>query len=287
MTQNTNPRRSLLFVPGARLEIFPKALARGMDIACIDLEDAVADVSKETVRHEAISVINDFQASTKDSSIEIWLRINSLRTATGMADILALAQAKYAPDGIMLPKITSPEEIRILRDVLSDTHPEVKFHPLIETTEGIKWAFEIAKSSHKVGSLLLGGFDMSAALRVEPSWNALLYTRQQLVLAAANANIDLLDMPYFGLDNPEGLEEESRNASELGFTGKCAIHPKQIDIINKSFSPTAEEIARAIDLIAKYESQDKAFVEIDGVLMEKPVVERLYRMLAISKRIEG
>jgi (S)-citramalyl-CoA lyase len=288
MSQNSNsqknPRRSLLFVPGARLEVFPKALAGATDIVCIDLEDAVADDDKDIVREKAISAVAEH---TSDGKKEIWIRVNSIRSATGMADILALAQADKAPDGIMLPKISSPEEVRILRDVLSTKHSDLKFHPLIETTEGLRWAYDIAKSSHKIGALLLGGFDMSANLRVEPGWNALLYTRQQLVLAAANAKKDLLDMPYFGLDNPDGLKQKTENASEIGFTGKCAIHPKQIDIINSVFSPSAEEIAKAKDLIAKYEAQDKAFVEIDGVLMEKPIVERLYRTLAIAERING
>ena len=284
MSQNANPRRSLLFVPGARLEILPKAEASGTDIICIDLEDAVADDAKDAVRAEAITAVADYASQDKT---EIWLRINSIRSTEGMADIIALAESDTAPDGLMLPKISSPEEIRILRDVLSTKHSELKFHPLIETTEGLKWAYEIAKSSHKIGSLLLGGFDMSANLRVEPGWKALLYARQKLVLAAANAKVDLLDMPFFGLDDPDGLKEESQNAAEIGFTGKCAIHPKQIEIINEVFSPSAEEIARAKDLISKYEAQDKAFVEIDGVLMEKPIVERLYRTLAIAARINS
>jgi (S)-citramalyl-CoA lyase len=284
MSQNANPRRSLLFVPGARLEILPKAEASGTDIICIDLEDAVADDAKDAVRAEAITAVADYASQDKT---EIWLRINSIRSTEGMADIIALAESDTAPDGLMLPKISSPEEIRILRDVFSTKHSELKFHPLIETTEGLKWAYEIAKSSHKIGSLLLGGFDMSANLRVEPGWKALLYARQQLVLAAANAKVDLLDMPFFGLDDPDGLKEESQNAAEIGFIGKCAIHPKQIEIINEVFSPSAEEIARAKDLISKYEAQDKAFVEIDGVLMEKPIVERLYRTLAIAARINS
>jgi (S)-citramalyl-CoA lyase len=282
-----NPRRSLLFVPGARLEIFPKALAGATDIICIDLEDAVADDIKDTVRREVISVIANHKSLGADPKKEIWIRVNSIRTATGMADILALAQAKVVPDGIMLPKVLSPEEIRIVLDVLSTKHNDLKFHPLIETTEGLKWAYEIAKSSHKIGSLVLGGFDLSANLRVEPSWNTLLLARQQMVLAAANAKVDLLDMPYFGLGDLSGLKLETKNASEIGFTGKCAIHPEQISIINAVFSPSAEEVAKAKDLISKYEAQSKAFVEIDGVLLEKPILERLYRTLAIAERINN
>jgi (S)-citramalyl-CoA lyase len=282
-----NPRRSLLFVPGTRLEILPKALASSTDIICIDLEDAVADDQKYSVREKVISIVATTKSSKANPEKEIWVRINSIRTTSGLADILALAQADKAPNGIMIPKINSPEEIHILRDILSEKHKELIFHPLIETTKGLKWSYEIAKSSHKIGSILLGGFDMSANLRTEPNWNALLFSRQQLVLAAANAKVDLLDMPYFGVDNPEGLRQESQKVLEIGYTGKCAIHPKQIDIINQIFSPTLDEIDRAKNLIKKYEAQDEAFVEIDGVLMEKPIVERLYRVIAIGERIKS
>ena len=282
-----NPRRSLLFVPGTRLEILPKALASLTDVVCIDLEDAVADYQKDNVREKVVSYIAGNKSSKTTLKKEIWIRINPIRSASGLADILALAQANKAPNGIMIPKINSPEEIHILRDILSEKHKELIFHPLIETTKGLKWSYEIAKSSHKIGSILLGGFDMSANLRTEPNWNALLFSRQQLVLAAANAKVDLLDMPYFGVDNPEGLRQESQKVLEIGYTGKCAIHPKQIDIINQIFSPTLDEIDRAKNLIKKYEAQDEAFVEIDGVLMEKPIVERLYRVIAIGERIKS
>lgn len=282
-----NPRRTLLFVPGNKLKMFPKALASNADIVCIDLEDAISPENKVGARQEAILLINDYLSSVHDNKVEIWLRINSIRNPLGLADIIALAEVRHAPDGIMIPKIEAPEEIRILRDVLSNKHPKLNFHPLIETTAGLNFCVEIAKSSHKIGSLVLGGFDMSANLRVDPHWDTLLYARQKLVLAAANADVDLLDMPYFELNNYNGLKRESEECSKLGFTGKCAIHPKQIEAINETFTPTLEEIERAKTLIDKYQSQDAAFVEIDGVLMEKPILDRLYRTIAIADRIKS
>ena len=280
-------KRSLLFVPGSRLEIFPKATASSADIVCVDLEDAVSETQKNNAREEVISLILNERSQQSSSREEIWIRINSIRSTSGLADVLAIAQAETAPDGIMIPKINSPEEIHILRDILSDKHKELKFHPLIETTKGLKQAYDIAKSSHKIGSIIFGGYDMSASLRVEPNWDSLLVARHKLVLAAANAKVELLDMPYFGLEDPLGLQEETKKASEIGFTGKCAIHPKQLDMINQVFSPNHEEVKKARDLIKKYESQDRAFVEIDGILMEKPVVERLYRIIAISELIDN
>ena len=280
-------KRSLLFVPGSRLEMFPKATASSADIVCVDLEDAVSETHKNKAREEVISLILNERSQPSSSGEEIWIRINSLRSSSGLADVLAIAQAETAPDGIMIPKINSPEEIHILRDILSDKHNELKFHPLIETTKGLKQAYDIAKSSHKIGSIIFGGYDMSASLRVEPNWDSLILARHKLVLAAANAKVELLDMPYFGLEDSLGLQEETKKASEIGFTGKCAIHPKQLDMINQVFSPNVEEVKKAQNLIKKYESQDKAFLEIDGILMEKPVVERLYRIIAISELINN
>jgi len=275
------PRRCLLYMPASRPEIFPKALASGADVVCVDLEDATADQEKDSLREATIKLA----AGNDNPGVESILRINGIRTREGLQDVAALAAANTVPDGILIPKVRSAEEIRIIRDLLGPIHPELGFHVQVETNDGLENVREIAKSSHKVRSLVFGGFDMSAGLRVEPGWNALLYARQRLVHAAASANIDILDMPNFGLDDPDGLARETRNAAEIGFTGKCAIHPKQVETINDVFSPSKEEVARAKDLIAKYEAQDQAFTIIDGTIMEKPVVERLYRTIAISERI--
>ena len=285
MYPEANPRRSLLFVPGSRLGILPKALATSADVVCIDLEDAVPQKQKNTVRKKVISAIKEQISKKRRTRKEIWVRINTIRSIAGLSDILAIAEADIAPDGIMIPKINTPEEIKILRDTLSSKHNDLGFHPLIETTQGLKLAYDIAKSSHKIGSLVFGGFDMSTNLRVDPNWDALLLARHKLILAAANAKIDLLDMPYFGLNDSAGLEEESKRALKIGFNGKCSIHPKQIDIINQVFSPSPEDVKKAKDLIKKYESQNKAFVSINGVLMEKPVVDRLYHKIAIAEKI--
>jgi citrate lyase beta subunit len=96
MSQNANPKRSLLFVPGARLEILPKGEASRTYISCIALEDPVADDAKDAVRAEAITAVADY---TSQDKTEIWLRINSIRSTEGMADIIALAESDTAPDG--------------------------------------------------------------------------------------------------------------------------------------------------------------------------------------------
>ena len=148
----TNPRRSLLFDPAVKLELIEKAIRSGADVICIDLEDSVSDKDKEAMRTEAISYIKKTDEKKSNNAQEIWLRINTLRTVAGLEDILALNKSEIFPHGLMLPKITSPEEVRILRDVISNQKPDVTLHPLIETSEGLKNAYEISKISHKIGS---------------------------------------------------------------------------------------------------------------------------------------
>jgi (S)-citramalyl-CoA lyase len=106
----STPRRSLLFVPGSRLEIFSKAITSSADVVCVDLEDAVAEKQKDKARKEVITLIMKQRALPANTSKEIWIRINTIRSTNGLADVLAIAQAEAAPDGIMIPKITSPEE---------------------------------------------------------------------------------------------------------------------------------------------------------------------------------
>ncbi|MFP6733442.1 MAG: CoA ester lyase [Rhodospirillales bacterium] len=278
-TLNLRPRRSFLYVPASRPDRFPKAMSSGADMVCVDLEDAVASDAKDQARLDAIALF-----AGPERGPERLLRINSLATDHGRADLAAVAAADQPPDGILLPKVRGVEEILSAIDAVGH-HADLKLHIQMETNEALEHAMDMARAHGLVASLVFGGFDMAAALRVEPGWDALLYARGRLVHAAAGAGIDLLDMPYFGLDDEAGLRAEAAKAKAIGFTGKTAIHPKQIDAINETYSPTPEEAARARELIAKFEAQDQAFVVIDGEILEAPVIERLYRTIAAADSI--
>jgi citrate lyase beta subunit len=132
--------------------------------------------------------------------------------------------------------------------------------------------------------MILGAVDMSADLRCEKAWEPLLYTRSRLVHAAATAGIDLLDVPYLNLDDPEGLGEEASRCAQLGFTGKASIHPNQIPIINGVFTPDAATVDRARKICAAFEEDDTGLVVVDGELIELPVVRSMYRVMAIAER---
>lgn len=262
--------------------MYPKALKTGADIVTVDLEDAIAPQHKDVARAATLAL---FTEPVPDDGVERIVRINCLRTPEGLADLQAIIENDTPPPALMLPKVKSPDEIRVHDELLTGSHAGIRFHVIIETNEGLECAHEIARSSDRIDSLLFGGVDMAAELRVEPVWDALLYARSRLVHAAANAGLDLVDVPFLDLDDDQGLADEARKCANLGITGKGAIHPKQIAVLNQTFSPTPEEIDRARRVIAEFEGSDSGLVVIDNKLIEKPVLRSMYRILAISERI--
>jgi (S)-citramalyl-CoA lyase len=277
------PRRSFLFVPGTGLEMFPKAVAAGPDIICIDLEDAIAPRHKAQARDDTLALVASLDSPLTDC--ELLVRINSLNSADGLADILAILQSDTPPPGLMLPKIKSPDEVRLLDELLSSVGAPTRLQLIVETNQGLEACHEIARASARVDALLFGGADMAAELRVAPSWNALLYARSRLVHAAAEAGIDLIDVPWLDLEDMAGLEREATLCAELGMTGKGAIHPKQLPVIERQFSPGTAQIAAARRITAAFEKADTGLLVVDGKLIEKPVLRSQYRILAIAERL--
>jgi len=278
----TRPRRSLLFVPGLRPDRFAKALDAGADIVCVDMEDAVALPRKDEGRALALPLFR----TQSHPQVEKMARINGLSTVHGLKDLQAIIESDAPPPSIMIPKIKSPEEIQLIETLLS-TGParDIRFCVIIETNQGLERAIEIAKSSARIDSMILGAVDMSAELRCQKSWEPLLYTRSRLVHAAASAGIDLLDVPYLTLDDPDGLRQEAMACARLGFTGKASIHPNQIAIINEAFTPDAKTIEKARKVCAAFENDKTGLVVVDGELIELPVVRSMYRVLAIAEQI--
>ena len=160
-------------------------------------------------------------------------------------------------------------------------------HVIIETNRGLQAAFEIAHSSDRIDALFFGGVDMAAELRCQNAWEPLLYARSRVVHAAASAGVDVIDVPYLDLDDPDGMAEEARKAKALGFSGKGSVHPKQIAALNEVFTPSADEIERARHVTKTFEEADTGLVVIDGKLIEKPVLRDMYRVLAIAERIKA
>ena len=277
------PRRSLIFAPGNKPEMIPKAMATGADIVTVDLEDAIAPDDKAVARRRTLAW---FEENDEFGAVEPIVRVNCLRSVEGLADLQAIIESPRPPPALMLPKVKSPDEVRVHEELLAGAARPVRLHVIIETNEGLDACVEIARSSELVDSLLFGGVDMAAELRVEPTWNALLHARSRVVHAAASAGVDVIDVPFLDLNDMEGMEREAKACADIGFTGKGAIHPKQIPALNRCFSPSTEAVERARRVVAEFDNAGSGLVVIDGKLIEKPVLRSMHRILAISQRME-
>lgn len=276
------PRRSFIFAPGLNPAMYPKALASGADIVCVELEDGVAPKDKAAARANAIALFAEPQA---DDGVERIVRINCLREAFGLADVEAVLATDTPPPALMLPKVRTADEVVWLDNLLTERGHATRLHVIIETNPGLEAAYEIAHCSPRIDALFFGGVDMAAELRCANEWEPLLYARSRLVHAAASAGLDVIDVPWLDLEDRDGMIEAATKARALGFSGKGAIHPKQIADINAAFTPSADEVARARRIIKTFAEADTGLVVIDGKLIEKPVLREMTRIVAIADRM--
>jgi (S)-citramalyl-CoA lyase len=274
-------RRSFIFAPGLRPELYPKALACGADIVCVELEDGVAPHDKDEAREKTMALFAELQA---DDGVERIVRINCLRSAVGLDDVQAILATDTPPPALMLPKVVSPDEIVWLDDLLTERGHDTRLHIIIEMNAGLEAVFDIARASSRIDALLFGGVDMSADLRCKNAWEPLLYARSRVVHAAASVGIDAIDVPYLDLDDLEGMKAQAQLAKDLGFSGKGAVHPKQISALNEVFTPSPEEVAKAQKILAAFEEANTGLVVVDGKLIEKPVVREMQRIVSVAKR---
>lgn len=281
---SVQPRRSFIFSPGLRPDMFPKALASGTDIVCVELEDGIAPKDKEEARTSGIGLFATPQA---DDGVERIVRINCLRTAFGLADVQAVLDTDTPPPAVMLPKVMTPDEVVWLDDVLTERGHATRLHIIIETNAALEAAYDIAHASPRIDALFFGGVDMAAELRCKNAWEPLLYARSRVVHAAASAGIDAIDVPYLDLEDTDGMIEEAMLARDLGFSGKGSIHPKQIAALNEVFTPNEAQIAHARKIINAFAEADTGLVVVDGKLIEKPVLREMNRILTIAEKVQA
>ena len=287
MTTNDHtirPRRTFIFAPGLKPEMYPKALNSGTDIVCVELEDGIAPKAKDAAREKGLALFASPQA---DDGVERIVRINCLRTAFGLADVNAVLATDTPPPALMLPKVMTPDEIIWLDDLLSERGHDTRLHIIIETNASLEAIHDIAQASTRIDALFFGGVDMAAELRCKNEWEPLLYARSRVVHAAASAGIDAIDVPYLDLEDPDGMAREATLARDLGFSGKGSIHPKQIPILNNVFTPSESEIAHARRILGAFAKADTGLVGVDGKLIEKPVLRDMQLILSIAERLES
>ena len=275
-------RRSFIFTPGLQPEMFPKALASGADMVCIELEDGIAMKDKDEARKNTIEALKSLEVK---NDVELVVRLNCQRTKNGLLDLEAIASNKLKVKAIMLPKVKTPDEITFIDDMLTDCGLDTDLHVIMETNQALESIYDIAHSSDRIVALYFGGEDMAAELRVENKLENLVYARSRLVHAGASKGVDVIDVPYLNLENMEGMKKEAQFVKNLGFTGKGSIHPKQISILNEIFTPSEEEISKAKRIMDQFIKANTGLVVIDGKLIERPVLREMQRKLLVANKI--
>jgi (S)-citramalyl-CoA lyase len=273
----------VLFVPAVRPDRFAKALATGADAVCLDLEDGVSFAQKDEARDKALALLGERSASRA----EVMLRINAPDSDFGERDLTALLGAGVRPDSLMVPKVSGPGALKALDRRLAPALAGLPLIVQIETASGLAAAEAIATASPNVAALFFGAVDLSAELGCTIEWDALLYARSRVVAAAALVGVDAMDTPFMDVSAADALSDEARAVRRLGFTGKAAIHPTQVPIIQGAFSPDPDAVAWAKRMVEAYEANKGGVLLVDGKLIERPVIASAQRVLAIAEAVDA
>lgn len=275
--------RSMLFVSGEKPERFPKALAAGADLVCIDLEDAVHPNRKASARTAVLAWLQGLQAATRAGvGANVALRINGLRTLDGLRDLNALVDAGLQVDWLLLPKVEDAADVQCVDAWVG---PQIdNIAALIETPLGIERAACIANAGGRLGALMLGGADLATELGAQFAWEALMPARGRLVNAARSAGLQAWDVPHVDLDDLEELSRETRRALALGFDCKTAIHPKQLAAIHAAHQPTPAELAWAQLLVeAVPDGQSSGAFLYQGRMVDAPLLRKARRIVESAR----
>jgi citrate lyase subunit beta / citryl-CoA lyase len=286
----TRPRRSLLFMPGSNARALEKGRNLPADGLILDLEDAVAADAKAEARTQIAKAV----AADGYGGRELLIRINGLDTPWWSDDVAMAGQA--APDGIVVPKVSSVEDLAIVTNRLAEVgaDPSLKVWAMIETARAVLDADKLAASSREAGSRLAGFVfgpnDMARETRIRmvPGRSTMLPMISHCILATRAHRLEILDGPYSDFSNAEGFAQECEQARDLGFDGKTLIHPGQIEACNTIFTPLTEEVAQARKIIAAFEQPENAgrgAIQIDGRMVERLHAEMARRTIEIADAI--
>ena len=286
------PRRSVLYMPGSNARALEKAKTLPADGVILDLEDAVAPDAKAAARDQVVAAVKAGGFGVR----EVFIRTNGFDTPWFSDDLTAAAAA--APDAILIPKISTSEQLQLIAQRLLSMHTDhkVRIWAMIETPTAIFNVRQIAAAATdaetRLTGFVLGTNDLAkeTRARILPGRAPMLPWLATCLLAAREYGIDVLDGVFNDIADMQGFEEECAQARDMGFDGKTLIHPNQIEPCNAAFSPTADEVAAARKMIAAFdlpENRDKGVVQIDGRMVERMHAEMARRTVAIAEAIAG
>ena len=297
---NTRIRRSELSTPGSNKKMIAKAALSEADLVFLDLEDAVAPAAKEQARENIIEALNTLEWGRIVRAV----RVNSPDTQWAYDDVISVMEgAGENIDIFILPKIKAPRDVWFYETLVEQIEAKlglenrVGLELIIEEAEALSRVEEIAGCSPRIEALILGVGDLSASLGVRLSqimdpthpypgdfWH---YARNRMIAAARAHGLEPIDGPFANFKNPDGYREQATWASAQGCSGKWAIHPSQIEIANKVFSPSEHEIAKAEKIcqaVKDAESAGAGAASVSGVMIDAATL-RIYEGILERARL--
>jgi citrate lyase subunit beta/citryl-CoA lyase len=286
--------RSWMFVPGHRQKMIDKALGLNTDAIMLDIEDGVAPNEKDTARK---NIAESLGREKTPGSPARYVRINAIGHARMNADLAAVLRPGL--EGLVCPKVDTPDEVRKVDGILNEREPELKMERgsirlliAIESPRGLINAPAIAAASPRIVGLMFGAEDFGREIGLptvrEAEARDLVYARSALVVAAAAAHVQAVDGVWVDLNDSHGLLGFAKQSRRLGFSGMSLIHPSQIDAINTVFSPTPEEIDYSRQVLQAFEeaqARGDGSIAFGGQLIDRPIVERARRTIELAKSL--
>jgi citrate lyase subunit beta/citryl-CoA lyase len=279
----------MLYVPGNNPGMIRDAHIYGSDAIMFDLEDSVSLKEKDAARLLVYEALKTFDYGTT----EVLVRVNPLNTPYGRDDFEAIVRAQ--PDAIRLPKTETAADIIEADECISSIEQQagikartVGLMAAIESALGVINAYPIASASKRLIGIAIGAEDFVTDLKTtrSPEGIELLTARSQILFAARAAGIDALDTVFSDVNDEEGFAREVALIKQLGFDGKSIINPRQIEIVHKIYTPTEKEVAKArrvMEAMAEAERNGSGVISLDGKMVDKPIVERARRVIALAE----
>lgn len=286
--------RSWMFVPGHRQRMIDKALGLNADAIMLDIEDGVAPNEKDAARK---NIAESLGREKTPGAPARYVRINAIGHARMDADLEAVVRPGL--EGLVCPKVDTPDEVRRVDAILNDKEPKsnltngsVKLLIAIESPRGLLNAPAIAAASERIVGVIFGAEDFGREIGLpavrEGEARDLIYARSAIVIAAASAHVQPIDGVWVDLNDSDGLLGFAKQSRQLGFSGMSCIHPSQVDAINTVFSPTAEEIEYCQKVLQAFEeanARGDGSIAFGGQLIDRPIVERARRAIDTARSL--
>ena len=285
--------RSLIFVPGNRANMLERALEFEADVIMVDLEDSVPPGEKVAAR----AVAREWIPKLQQAGRRVMARCNSLDTGLTRDELAAvISPALY---GVSVGKTESAWDLREIERIIGPLERAaglepgaVRLIPWIESAKAVVNVNEMAAALPRTVAVAFGAEDFTNDMGIQRSDDGaeVYHPRCAVAIAARAAGVASLDSPYVAFRNPEGLRQDAATARQMGYTGKFAIHPSQIETINELFSPLPEDVAYARRVMAAWheaEANGRGSLALDGKMVDVPVVKRAQNLLALADEIDN